>query len=110
MNSAELQKEGKYTTVNNNNNVNIHKAPCIPVIEPTPRCYKGLYCSGITEGPFKCYVTFFSWEFDPQPPPRHANNVEPYTFVTLFLGKADTPHPPLHYLTLEWPLILLQLY
>ena len=27
------------------------------------------------------------------PPPRNANNVEPYTFVTLFSGKADTPTP-----------------
>ena len=38
----------------------------------------------------------FSWEFDPHPPPRNANNVEPYTFVMLFSGKADTPprQPP----------------
>ena len=45
-------------------------------------------------GPFKCYVTLFSWKFDPHPPPRYANNVELYTFVTLFSGKADTPPPP----------------
>ena len=44
-------------------------------------------------GPFKCYVTLFSREFDPHPPPRNANNVEAYTFVTLFSGKADTPTP-----------------
>ena len=37
---------------------------------------------------------FFSWKFDPHPPPRNANNVEPYTFVTLFSGKADTPPTP----------------
>ena len=37
-------------------------------------------------GPFKCYVTLFSREIDPHPPPRNANIVEPYTFVTLFLG------------------------
>ena len=37
------------------------------------------------------YVPLFSWEFYPHPPPRNANNVEPYTFVTLFSGKADTP-------------------
>ena len=29
----------------------------------------------------------------PHPPPSNANNVDPYTFVTLFSGKADTPHP-----------------
>ena len=45
-------------------------------------------------GPFKCYVTLFSREFDPHPPPCNANNVEPYTFVTLFSGKADTPPQP----------------
>ena len=33
------------------------------------------------QGPFKCYVMLFPWEFDPHPPPRNANNVEPYTFV-----------------------------
>ena len=36
------------------------------------------------KGPFKCYVTLFPWNLDPHPPPRNANNVEPYTFVTLF--------------------------
>ena len=55
---------------------------------------------------FKCYVTLFSWKFDPHPPPRYANNVEQYTIVTLFSGKADTPHPLLRYVTLEWPHIL----
>ena len=56
------------------------------------------------KGPFKCYVMLFSWNLDPHPPPRNANNIEPYTFVTLFLGKIDTPHPYLRYVTLEWPL------
>ena len=28
------------------------------------------------------------------PPLRNANNVEPYTFVTLFSGRSNTPHPP----------------
>ena len=28
----------------------------------------------------------------PPPTPRNANNVEPYTFVMLFSGKADNPH------------------
>ena len=37
------------------------------------------------------------------PPPRNANNVEPYTFVTLFPEKLTLPHPLLHYVTLEWP-------
>ena len=46
MNSAELQKEGKYTTVNNNN-VKMYKAPCIRVIKPAERHCKGEYCSGI---------------------------------------------------------------
>ena len=57
----------------------------------------------ITKGPFKCYVMLFSWKLDPHPPPRNANNVEPYTFVTLFSRKFDTPHPHLRYVTLEWP-------
>ena len=37
-------------------------------------------------------------------PPRNANNVDIYTFVTLFSGKVDTPHPHLRNVTLEWPL------
>ena len=36
----------------------------------------------------------FSWKLDPHPPPRNANNIEHYTFVTLFSGKSDTPPPP----------------
>ena len=44
----------------------------------------------LISGPFKCYITFFPWKFDPQPLPRNANNVEPFTFVMLFFGKADT--------------------
>ena len=38
-------------------------------------------------GPFKCYVTLFFWKLDPHPPPRNANNIEHYTFVTLFSRK-----------------------
>ena len=34
----------------------------------------------------------------------NANSVEPYTFVTLFSGKSDTPLPSLHYVTIKWPL------
>ena len=44
--------------------------------------------------PFKCYVTLFSGKLDPRPPPRNANNVEPYTSVTLFSQKMLTPPPP----------------
>ena len=40
-----------------------------------------------------------------KPPPRNANNIEHYTFVTLFSRKSDTPHPHLRYVTLEWPLL-----
>ena len=55
-------------------------------------------------GPFKCYVTLFFCKLDPHPPPRNANNIEHYIFVTLFSGKSDTPHPHLRYVTLEWSL------
>ena len=42
----------------------------------------------------------------PHPPPRSANNVEPYTFVTLFSRKLDPPpHTRLRYVTLEWSLL-----
>ena len=39
-------------------------------------------------------VTLFSWNLNPHPPPRNHNNVEAYTFITIFSGKLDTPHPP----------------
>ena len=29
----------------------------------------------------------FFWKLDPHPPPRNANSIEPYTFVTLFFQK-----------------------
>ena len=35
---------------------------------------------GHFKGPFKCYLTLFSWKLDPDPPPRNANNIEHYTF------------------------------
>ena len=38
--------------------------------------------------------THFSWKFDPHPPPRNANNVEPYIFLTRVSLKADTPSLP----------------
>ena len=45
-------------------------------------------------GPFKCYVTLSPRKLDPHPPPRNANNVVPYTFVTLFSQKMWHPPPP----------------
>ena len=56
----------------------------------------------------KCYVTLFFCKLDPHPPPRNANTIEHYTFVTLFPGKSDTPHPHLRYVTLEWPLMAMK--
>ena len=47
-----------------------------------------------SKGPFKCYVTLFFLKLDPHQPPRNANNIEHYTFVTLFSRKSDTPPPP----------------
>ena len=47
----------------------------------------------IVKGPFKCYVTLFFWKLDPHPPPRNANNIKHYIFVTLFSRKSDTPYP-----------------
>ena len=39
---------------------------------------------------YKC-IAPFSIEFDPHPPPHYANKFEPYTFVTIFLGKLTPP-------------------
>ena len=47
--------------------------------------------------------TLFFGKVDPHPPHRNANNIEPYTFVTLFPENLRHPHPHLHYVTLEWP-------
>ena len=55
-------------------------------------------------GPFKCYVTLFFWKLDPHPPPRNANNIEYYTFVTLSSRKSETPPPPSALRNTEWPL------
>ena len=59
---------------------------------------------GLLGGPFKCYVTLFFGKLDPHPPPRNANNIEHYTFVTLFPEKLPPRHPHRLYVTLEWPL------
>ena len=45
------------------------------------------------KGPFKCYVMLFFGKSDPHPPPRNANNIEHYTFVTLFLENLTPPTP-----------------
>ena len=51
----------------------------------------------------------FFLKIGPPPTPRNANNVEPYTFITLFSGKFHTPpHLQLRYVTLEWPLTMLE--
>ena len=60
---------------------------------------------GRHKGPFKCYVTLFFGKLDPHPPPRNVNNIEHYTFVTLFPeNMTPPPHPHRCYVTLEWPL------
>ena len=53
-----------------------------------------------TKGPFKCYVTLFFGKLDAHPPPRNANNIEHYNFVTLF-PENMTAHPHRRYVTLE---------
>ena len=37
-------------------------------------------------------LTLFSWEFNPIPPLRNANNVDWYTFVTHFFRESWHPH------------------
>ena len=56
----------------------------------------------VTKNPIQVSRNAFVLEIVPHPPPRNANHVEPYIFVTLFSSKFDTPH--LRYITLEWPL------
>ena len=46
------------------------------------------------KGSFKCYVTLFFGKLDPHPPPHNANNIEHYTFVTLFPENLPPPPPP----------------
>ena len=55
-----------------------------------------------TRGPCKCFVTLFFWKLDHHPPPRNADNIEQYTFVTYFFPENQTPPPHLRYVTLEW--------
>ena len=59
-------------------------SPSLP-IAPSPHCPFPFPSFIECMGPFKSYVTHFFWKFDT---PHNANNVAPYTFVTL-----------------EWPLL-----
>ena len=82
-------------------------------VKGTPRPYKWpqyllssmLSSKNICEHmrPFKCYVTLFYWKFNTHPPHCNSNEVEPYIFVTLFLGNTTPSRPLLRYITLEWP-------
>ena len=45
----------------------------------------------------------FFWQFYTHPPPRNANNVDPYIFIMFFSGNITPSQPLLHYVTLEWP-------
>ena len=56
-------------------------------------CHMSFLIRSTFMGAFKCYVTLFFWKLDPHPPPRNANNIEHYTFVTLLSRKSDTPTP-----------------
>ena len=55
-----------------------------------------LFCLAcwLTQGPFKCYITFFPGYLTPTLTliMANANNIEHYTFVTLFMGNL-TPSP-----------------
>ena len=44
-------------------------------------------------GAIQVLRSFFFWKCDPHPPPRNANNVEQYTFVTIFAGYLTPSHP-----------------
>ena len=58
-----------------------------------------LKCS---KGAIQVLVTLFSGNRTPHPPPRNANNVEPFLHLrNAFFRKIGNPHP--HYVILEWP-------
>ena len=46
------------------------------------------------EGPFKCYATLLFWKVETHPLPRNANNLELYTFATLFSWNVAPPFHP----------------
>ena len=57
-----------------------------------------------TQGAIEVLRNAIFLEIGPHPTPRNANNIEHYTFVTLFSGKYyHPPLPHLRYVTLEWP-------
>ena len=66
------------------------------------RLHLVLVSNNTAMGPFKCYVTLFSWKLYPHPPSRNANNIELYTFAT-FSPEHLTPLTHLRYVTIEWP-------
>ena len=51
--------------------------------------YNAMSCS---IGAIQVLRNAFFLKLDPHPTPRNANNIEPYTFVTLFPRKLNTPH------------------
>ena len=51
--------------------------------------YNAMSCS---IGAIQVLRNAFFLKLDPHPTPRNANNIEPYTFVTLFSRKLNTPH------------------
>ena len=80
-------------------------SPSFPSCMHTPATRQLAHCICKLRA-IEVYVKLFSWKFDLQSPPRNANNVEPYSSIMLFSRKFDTPHPHLHYVTREWPLVL----
>ena len=67
-----------------------------------PKC-SWILISILLQGAIQVLRTMlFPWQLDPHPPPHNANNVEPYTFVTLFHGTFDTPPPPPSALRNTW--------
>ena len=45
-------------------------------------------------GEFQVLRNAFFWKIDTHPPSGNANNIESYTFQTIFSGKFDTPTLP----------------
>ena len=56
------------------------------------RLYLGMSSPSSSLGAIQVLRNAFSWKFDTHPPPRNANNIEPYIFGMLFSGKSGTPH------------------
>ena len=65
--------------------------PSVGSLLPSPTCYPA---PSVTEEPRRV-LRNPPWNVTPtHPPPRNANNVEPYTFVTLFSGNFTHLNPP----------------